>query len=313
MLVTDDCHPMLIEGFEKRGLAVDFEPNISAEETALRIAGYAGLVINSKIRVDEAFLKKAERLRFVGRLGSGREVIDFAAAEARGIRAVTSPEGNRNAVAEHALGMLLALANNLCRGDREVRQKTWLREKNRGWELMGKTVGIVGFGHTGSWFAQKLAGLEVEVLAFDKYLERGFAAGQPHVREALMEDIFEKSHIVSLHLPLTEETRGIADRWFFEKCRPGFVLLNTSRGACVRTADLIESLHSGHCGGACLDVFENERPGSFSKEEAAMYERLYEMENTVLSPHVAGWTHESKRRMAEVLLEKLFGGGDGPN
>ncbi len=307
VLITDDCHPLLIERLEGRGFAVDFEPDITAETTAQRIGDYAGLIINSKIRVDENFLQKAGKLQFVGRLGSGMEVVDRPAAAALGIKVVSSPEGNRNAVAEQATGMLLSLANNLHRADREVRQKTWQREKNRGWELMGKTIGIIGFGHTGSWFARKLAGFDMTVLAFDKYLPPGFAAGQPHVREVFLEEIFEKADIISLHLPLTAETKHFADGTFFEKCRPGFVLINTSRGMCVKTADLLENLLSGKCAGACLDVFENEKTGTFTEEESAMYEKIYALENVALAPHIAGWTHESKRKMAETVLEKLFG------
>ena len=216
VLITDDCHPLLIEKLKSRGFAVDFVPEITAEETAQRIGDYAGLIINSKIRVDENFLQKAEKLQFVGRLGSGMEVVDRPAAAARGITVVSSPEGNRNAVAEQAVGMLLALSNNLLRADREVRQKIWHREKNRGWELMGKTIGIIGFGHTGSWFARKLAGFDMEVLAFDKYLPAGFAAGLPHVKEVFLEEIFEKADIISLHLPLTAETKHLADRIFLK-------------------------------------------------------------------------------------------------
>lgn len=306
VLITDDCHPLLIERLEGRGFAVDFEPDITPEETSRRIADYDGLIINSKIRVDAGFLKKAEKLRFVGRLGSGMEVVDRPAAAAQGVKVVSSPEGNRNAVAEQAVGMLLSLANNLNRADREVRQKIWHREKNRGWELMGKTIGIIGFGHTGSWFSRKLAGFGVQVLAFDKYLPPGFASDQTHVQEVFLEEIFEKADIISLHLPLTAETKHFADAAFFEKCRPGFVLINTSRGMCVKTADLLENLLSGKCAGACLDVFENEKPPTFSTEETAMYDKLYSLENVVLAPHIAGWTHESKRKMAETVFFKLF-------
>lgn len=305
-LVTDDCHPLLTEGLERLGFACDFEPDISPEETLRRIGDYDGLVINSKIWVNRPFLDAAGRLRFVARLGSGMEIVDREYARERGVAVLSSPEGNRNAVAEQLLGMLLALANNLLRADREVRQKTWRREANRGWELRGKTLGIVGFGHTGSQFARKLAGMEMQIVAYDKYKPAGYAADFPHVAEAAtLAEVLEKSDIVSLHLPLTDETKHLADARFFEKCRPGAIFLNSSRGKCAKTEDLVAALESGQLGGACLDVFENEKVATFSEAEHRLYERLYALENVVLAPHVAGWTHESKRLLAEILLERI--------
>jgi D-3-phosphoglycerate dehydrogenase / 2-oxoglutarate reductase len=305
VLITDDCHPALIDGLTALGYGCDFEPDITPEATSRRVGAYEGLVINSKILVDRAFLETATRLRFVARLGSGMEIVDRAAAAERGVAVLSSPEGNRNAVAEQALGMLLALANNLLRADREVRQNVWRREANRGWELRGKTLGIIGFGHTGSQFGRKLAGMEMRVLAFDKYKLAGYAAEMPWVRACDLAEIQAEADIVSLHLPLTAETRHLVDADFIQKCKPGFVLLNTSRGKCVHTADLVAGLESGRVGGACLDVFENEKPGTFSEEEKRLYARLHALENVVLAPHVAGWTHESKRLLAEILLEKI--------
>lgn len=287
------------------GFTCDYRPDITPETTRQVIGDYEGLIINSKIRVDRDFLLAAGRLRFVGRLGSGMEIVDRAEAAARGVAVVSSPEGNRNAVAEQALGMLLALANNLMRADRQVRERIWQREANRGRELAGRTVGIIGFGHTGSQFARKLAGMEMTVLACDKY-KTGYATGElARVKETDLADIQQNADIISLHLPLTAETKHLVDRDFIDRCRPGVILINTSRGACVKTDDLVASLESGQVGGACLDVFENEKPGTFSEAESRLYERLYALDNTVLSPHIAGWTHESKRRLAEVLLEKI--------
>jgi D-3-phosphoglycerate dehydrogenase len=296
----------LIEGLGQLGFACDYRPDVSPEETRRAMAPYAGLVINSKIRVDAALLDAAPQLRFVARLGSGREVVDEPAAAARGVAAVFSPEGNRNAVAEHALGMLLALANQIVRGDREVRRREWQREARRGWELAGRTVGIVGFGHTGSSFARKLAGFDVRVLAYDKYLPRGYAADWPGVVEApSLEAVQQQADVVSLHLPLTGETRHLVDAAFLAGCRRGVVIVNTARGACVDTTAVVEALESGQAGGACLDVFENEKPATYSAAEAEVYDRLFALDQVVLTPHVAGWTHESKRRLAEVLLEKI--------
>ena len=304
VLITDDCHPLLINGLERLGFTCHYLPEITPEVTLHIIPDYNGLIINSKIKVDRAFLESAKNLRFVGRLGSGMEIIDRAAAAAKGVAVLSSPEGNRNAVAEQALGMLLALANNLLRADREVRQNIWRREANRGFELQGRTVGIIGFGHTGSQFAQKLAGLKVKVLACDKY-KSGFAGDMPWVEETDIEAIVQHADIISLHLPLTEETRHFVNKKFIERCKPGFILINTSRGVCVKTQDVVAALEKGRMGGACLDVFENEKPATYSIGEKSLYDRLHALDNVVLSPHIAGWTLESKRLLAEVLLEKI--------
>lgn len=305
VLITDDCHTILIEGLTDLGYVCDYQPSITPDATLQAIGAYEGLIINSKILVDRLFLDAAVRLRFVGRLGSGMEIVDRVYAAEKGVAVLSSPEGNRNAVAEQALGMLLALANNLMRSDREVRQNIWRREANRGFELRGKTLGIIGFGHTGSQFAKKLQGMEMRVLAFDKYKPEGYTSGMPWVETADPERILTESDIVSLHLPLTAETKHYADREFFSRCKRGAILVNTSRGKCVKTNDLIDALLDGTLGGACLDVFENEKPETFTQVEKAMYDRLHQFENVVLSPHIAGWTHESKRLLAAILLEKI--------
>lgn len=304
VLVTDECHNLLVEGLERVGFACDYLPNISQAETLHKIVDYQGLIINSKIRVNRALLDEAEQLVFVGRLGSGMEIVDLEYAAELGVAVFSSPEGNCNAVAEHALGMLLTLKNNLLRADREVRQELWRRELNRGLELGGRTIGIIGFGHTGRQFAKKLAGMEMTVLACDKY-KTDYAADMPWVQETDVETIQRYADIISLHLPLSEETRHFVDAAFIEKCKSGFVLVNTSRGACVKTEDLVPALESGRVSGACLDVFENEKPPTYSLVERYWFERLHALENVVLTPHIAGWTHESKRRLAEVLLEKI--------
>jgi D-3-phosphoglycerate dehydrogenase / 2-oxoglutarate reductase len=304
VLITDDCHPILPEGLERIGFGCDFIPDIGLAETREAIPDYDGLVINSKILVDRAFLDRAVRLKFVARLGSGMEIVDRVYAAEKGIAVLSSPEGNRNAVAEQALGMLLCFSNNLLRSDREVRQKVWHREANRGFELRGKTLGIIGFGHTGSSFARKLAGMEMRVLAYDKY-KTGYAADMPWVEETNPENLTLQSDVISLHLPLTDETKHLVDRDFIARCKPGFVLINTARGACIKTEDVVDALENGRLGGACLDVFENEKTGTFTETERLLYERLYRLDRVVLSPHIAGWTHESKRLIAETLLEKI--------
>lgn len=306
VLITDDCDTYLIQALSERGYVCDFRPNITMEETFEIIGGYSGLIINSKIIVDKKFLDRARILEFVGRLGSGMEIVDRLYAAELGVQVISSPEGNRNAVGEQALGMLLSLSNNLCRADREVRVGIWRREQNRGWELYGKTIGIIGFGHTGSSFASKLSGLGMRVLAYDKYLGTGYAHTMPWVEEVKsIDEIQRNADIVSLHLPFTSETKWLVDQSFIRACRPGWVLINTSRGSCVNTVDLVEGLRLGLLRGACLDVYENEKVTTFSSAEVALYSILNRMEQVVLTPHIAGWTVESKRRMAEVLIEKI--------
>lgn len=305
VLITDGIHPLLKKGLEKQGFKCDYLPKISLEEVRERVADYTGLIINSKILVDEKLLDAAPKLKFVGRLGSGMEIVDKVYAAKKGVHVLSSPEGNRNAVAEHALGMLLAMANNFIRADREVRQKNWQREKNRGFEIMGRTVGIIGFGHTGRSFAQKLSGMGVKILAYDKY-KKGFGKEFPHVVETGMGSIFMEADIVSFHLPLTEETTQLVDTNYINKFKKEVVLINTSRGAVIKTTDLIKALQNKKVVGACLDVFENEKTATFTKKEHELYQKLYEMDQVILSPHVAGWTEESKKRLASVLLEKII-------
>ncbi|MEI6410682.1 MAG: NAD(P)-dependent oxidoreductase [Bacteroidota bacterium] len=306
VLITDDCHPLLMKGLEELGFACTFQPDITPDETLRVIPDFSGLIINSKIIVDRNFLDKAQKLRFVGRLGSGMEIVDRAYTASKGVHVLSSPEGNRNAVAEQALGMLLTLCNHLIRADKEVRQFLWRREANRGWELRGKTIGIIGCGHTGTQFSRKLAGMEMRVLGYDKYVS-GYAKGMPWMEETDLTTIQQEADIISLHLPLTTETKHFVDEAFINRCKPGFILINTARGTCIDTAAVIEGLADGRIGGACLDVFENEKTSTYSAAEKAMYGRLYGFENVVLTPHIAGWTHESKQLLAETLLEKIKG------
>lgn len=307
VLITDDVHPLLIAGFQERGWQVDYLPNITHQQTMDCIGQYQGLIINSKINVHKDFLAKTQGLKFIGRLGSGMEIVDIPATEALGVRVHSSPEGNCESVAEHALGMLLALANNICKADREVRNFDWRREENRGWELKSKTFGIIGYGHTGSALGQRLVGFGLkETLAYDKYKSAGYAASHTHVHETTLDAIMEKADIISFHLPLTAETRHLADAAFINTCKKGVVLVNTSRGQVIETHALCDALERGQVAGACMDVFENEKTQTFSDEEKRMYQRLYDLPNTVLTPHVAGWTQESKRRLSEILLDKIF-------
>ena len=385
ILITDDVHPSLIEGFQTAGFDCTYIPKTTDEEVRPIIGDYTGLIVNSKINVDHALFAAAPKLRFVGRLGSGMEIVDLKAAKAFGVAVLSSPEGNRNAVAEHALGMLLSLSNNLIISDVEVKNFIWQREKNRGFELRGRTIGIVGFGHTGSSFAAKLLGLGMRILVYDKYLPTGFLDKFPfpkasklryprfdregvesHESKTLGQDfdgtnyefstieavdlltIQREADIISFHLPLTSETKHFAVKQFFETCAKPVIIVNTSRGNVVKTKDLVEALTNKKVIGAALDVFENEKiistlptfdiqnpkytegvsdvgfmmsdvgvlpksdiinpksNGGGHFEIISTYKQLFSFSNVIVSPHIAGWTHESKQRMAEVLLHKIF-------
>lgn len=306
VLITDSVHPFLISDFKERGWNVTYKPEITYSDVLNCIQDYEGIIINSKINCNKNFIDKALNLKFIGRLGSGKEVVDIPYAESKGIKVHFSPEGNKNAVAEHALGMLLSLANQLNIADLEVRQKIWQREARRGWEISGKTIGIIGFGHTGSQFAKKLQGMEVKVLAYDKYLPKGYSDNFEYVTEVDVHTLLRGSDIISFHLPQAHDTFHFGKHEFFAQCKSGTIIINTSRGSVIDTKSLIDALESGHIAGACLDVFENENPQTFTSEENALYTRLYKMPNVILTPHIAGWTGESKYLLSKVLLEKLF-------
>ncbi|MBS1685926.1 MAG: hypothetical protein JSS76_14345 [Bacteroidetes bacterium] len=301
-LITDDVYPLLIEQLQGLGYIVDFRPEITAEETASIIAPYTGLIINSKIFCGEELLSKAPNMKWVGRLGSGMEVIDTKACKAHGVKYFNSPEGNRNAVAEHALGLLLNILNNISISYNEIRQGQWIREPNRGTELSGKTVGIIALGNTGEAFSKVLGGFDVRILAYDKY-KKGF--GNDRVKEASMEEIFAEADVVSLHLPLTPETQHMADEAFFGRFAKPIYLINTSRGKVVKTTALLHALKSGHVKAAALDVLENEKIDKLSPVEQEGFDSLIAEKRILLTPHIAGWTHESKRKIAEVVIQRI--------
>lgn len=305
ILITDDVHPLLIEGLSHLG-EVDFDPTIPYEKVKEIVSDYWGIVINSKIIVDQEFLNRAVQLAWVGRLGSGLDIIDLPAAAARGVDIINSPGGNANAVGEHALGMLLALLNKLIPSDRMVRRMApWNRESMRGVELDGKTVGIIGCGHAGSAFVRKLRGFDVRVLIYDKY-RTSIPPIHPNQEEVPLETLLRQSDIVSFHVPLTSETRHYADASFLSAMKKNSILINTSRGKVVDLPQAVEALHSEKLAGLCLDVFPNEKPVSYTTDEKKCMSQLADKQNVVLSPHVAGWTVESKRKLAEILLEKII-------
>lgn len=304
ILITDDTHPSLAERLIQLGYMVDNEPTIERSAVLERIDQFTGLLINSRIMADRELLQKATQLRFVARIGSGLEVIDQVYAQGRGIAVINAPEGNRNAVGEHALGMLLCFANNISRADAQIKSWTWKREENRGFEIKNKTIGIIGFGQNGSAFAEKLEGFNVKILSFDKFRQR-YAQNFRNVIETDLNTLVENADIISLHVPLNDDTYHMVDEKFLRRCKEGVILVNTSRGKVVDQMALVRALESGKVSGACLDVFENEKLITFSEEEKVWFQRLINTEKVVFTPHVAGWTIESRKLIADVLFAKI--------
>ncbi len=306
ILFIDSNHPSLHQTLEKAGHVCHLHYDWTKEEIIQNIHLYDGIIIRSKIKITKAFLDKATNLKFIARAGAGMENIDVAYAESKGIKCIHAPEGNRDAVGEHALAMLLALFNNVLRADKEVREGKWLREENRGVELMGKTVGIIGYGNMGSAFAERLKGFGVKLLVYDKY-KTNF--GNECIQESSLERIFDEADIVSLHVPLTAETERMVYDTFINSFRNNIYIINTARGKCLNTDDLVMNLKSGKVLGACLDVLEYEMT-SFETLDLTMlpeaFQYLTKSDKVILSPHIAGWTIESHRKIAMVLAEKIL-------
>lgn len=314
VLHVDKNHPLLIEQFAELGFQNDedyISPKSKIEEI---IHEYDGLIIRSRFSIDSDFLNKAGNLKFIGRLGAGLENIDVQHAEANGIFLAAAPEGNRNAVGEHALGMLLSLFNYLNKADREVRLGKWDREGNRGVELEGKTVGIIGYGNMGKAFAKKLRGFDVdEVICYD--IKGG--VGDENARQVGIMELQNRSEVLSLHVPQTDLTLGMIDSGFIDKFEHPFWLLNTARGKCVVTEDLVSALKTEKILGAGLDVLEYEKSSfeNMFKERAGKsdakenlpeaFQYLIQAENVILSPHVAGWTVESLQKLAQTIVNKI--------
>ena len=309
-LITDNTHEILPRKLREAGFEVTVDCGLDYARLRECAAGYDALVVRSKITIDKAFLEHVTaqpncRLRCIGRVGAGMETIDVACAEKKGIRCLNSPEGNRDAVGEHAVGLLLALFDHIARADAEVRQGLWQREANRGLEVKGKTVGIIGFGNMGRAFAQRLRGFECEVIAYDKYKPAGFAP--EWVEEVSLKELQQRADVVSLHVPLTDETRYMVDADFLHRFAKSIYLINTARGGVVKTDDLVAALEEGKVLGAGLDVIEYEdmsKDGLGSQLPTVLRSPLNA--RLVFTPHVAGWTVESKKKLASVLADKII-------
>ncbi len=300
ILIADHLHPSFKLEAEKLGFECDELPLISREETLKILKNYSGIAIRTKFQVDKELIEAGTSLQFIARAGAGMDNVDEEYAQTKGIICINAPEGNRDAVAEHVIGMLLSLLNNFRKADNEVRNGIWNREGNRGWEIKGRTLAIIGYGNTGQMLARKLSGFEVKVIAYDKY-KTGFS--DQYAEEVSMEQVVKHADILSFHIPLTFETRQLFNEEYLFHFKKPIFLLNASRGEVVNTRAVLNGIREGKIMGAGLDVLEVEKFPALSEQE--WFKELTENQKVILSPHVAGWTHESYRRISEVLAKKL--------
>jgi D-3-phosphoglycerate dehydrogenase len=300
ILIVDDLHPAFKDRAIVLGYEVDDLPKITRAETLGLIAGYDGIAVRTKFKIDQELIDAAPQLKFVARAGAGLDNIDEAYAKEKNITLINAPEGNRDALGEHAVAMLLSVINNLRNSDMEIRAGVWDREGNRGWELKGKTVGIIGYGFMGSSFAKKLSGFDVKVIAYDKY-KTGFS--DAYAQECSMEEIVKHSDVLSLHIPLTAETRQLVNEEYLYHFKKSIFFINTARGEIVNTRAVLDAIASGKIMAAGLDVLETEKFPALA--EQAWYDELKASDKVLLSPHIGGWTFDSYRKISEVLADKL--------
>jgi D-3-phosphoglycerate dehydrogenase / 2-oxoglutarate reductase len=301
-LIVDEMHTSIVPMLKEAGIVPDFRPLISKEEVHKIIGNYQGLIVRSKLEVNKELLDKAPGLKFIGRAGAGMDMIDTAEAEKKKILLFNAPEGNRDALAEHCIALLLSLMNRILIADKEVRMGIWEREGNRGHELKNKTISIIGYGNMGKAFAERLKAFGCEILTYDKNM-KNFSDGL--AREAGMQEVFEKSDIVSFHIPLNSDTKGSIDENYMKSFKKNIWLINTARGEILSLKDLNKLLKSGKVRGAGLDVLENEKLHQLNEEQKKVYDELVRSDKVIFTPHIAGWSIESYVRINEVLVEKI--------
>lgn len=302
ILLLDKNHPLITEQLLAKDCILEEDFSSSYDEVCSKIENYDGVIIRSRIPLDKNFLEKAKNLRFIARVGAGMENIDIPVAEKLGIQLINSPEGNRDSVAEHVVGMLLILMNRLFIASQEVKNGIWLREENRGDELLGKTVGLIGYGNMGKATAKRLSGFGCKVIFHDILPD----LSDEYATQVSLEELKEKAEVLSLHIPLTEETHYLIDSAFIAEMKNEFYFVNTARGKNVETKSLVDSLESGKVKGVCLDVLEYEK-SSFENIEAEneTLQYLLNSEKAIVTPHIAGWTHQSKEKLAQVIVDKI--------
>ncbi|MEQ1553144.1 MAG: NAD(P)-dependent oxidoreductase [Ferruginibacter sp.] len=302
ILITAKAHPSLQETFLQSGKDVLYLPEITYEELLNKIPEATGLIVTTRLKIDKTIIDAALKLKWIGRLGSGMELIDVEYATTKNIECISSPEGNRNAVAEHALAMLLTIKNNIIKSAAEVKKGKWIRDENRGVEIMGKTIGIIGYGNTGESFAKLLAAFGVTMLAYDKY-KTDF--GGKFIREAEMEQVCKYADVISFHVPLSNETKYMANETFFNSLQNKPFIINTSRGNVIDTCALINALKHDKISGVALDVLENEKLETYSELQNEQLQFLLNDSRVLITPHIAGYSNEAFYKMSAVILEKL--------
>lgn len=301
VLITAEIDNYLQQRFEALGYLVDVIPEIERYELLQIIADYTILIITTYTKVDAELIDKATNLKIVGRVGSGMENVDVEYCKTKNIVCVNSPEGNGNAVGEHCLAMLLNLLNNITKANNELKENLFLREENRGEELDGKTVGIIGYGHTGQAFAKKLRGFDVEILVYDKYKK----TSDNFVENVALDELQKRCDVISFHVPYNEETHYYCDANFIAECAKQPIFINSSRGAVVNTLEIIDALENQKIKGLCIDVYEDEPITKSKIHSTETYQKLFSFKNVIATPHIAGWTKQSKYKLVKILMDKI--------